>query len=564
MKKSLSAPLLATFLMLCLSMTGCKTGSMIETNAANPEVDQLFKTWDKPDSPGAAVAVLKEGEVIYKKGYGYAQLEYDIPITPSTIFHVASVSKQFTAFAIDMLAGQGKLFLDDDIHTYLPEIPDFGKSITIRHLVHHTSGLRDQWELLAMAGWRLDDVITKEHILTAVKNQKELNFSPGDEYLYCNTGYTLLAEIVERVSGHAFPYWTKKNIFEPLGMSHTHFHDDHEMIVKNRAYSYVPDENGGFKKKVLSYSNVGATSLFTTVEDLAKWANNFFEKSLGGSEVIAQMEQQGVLNSGEKIDYAFGLVIGEYKGLKTISHSGGDAGFRSHLLLFPDQRFAVAVLSNCGSMNPAQLARLTAEAYLGSLLEEETNKEKSSERKEVNVPPSVFEAYEGKYELEDGSLLTITREGDHLMAEHPNAPEKMQLFPESMAKFFLKTADVRVQFHPEQDGYVQRLTVFAEGNEIKGKRIQVKRLSPEQMREYTGDYYSGELDTTYRIVLQDDKIIARHRRHGDIPLVRTKEDLFTGRRWFFHKVHFIRNDQNQIEGFLLTGGRVRNLRFERK
>jgi CubicO group peptidase (beta-lactamase class C family) len=564
MRKSLSVPVLCMFLMLSLSMTACKTESLSETNAANPEVDKIFEPWDNPGSPGAALAASKDGEVIYKKGYGYAQLEYDIPITPSTIFHVASVSKQFTAFAIALLANQGKVSLDDDIHTYLPEVPDFGKKITIRHLIHHTSGLRDQWEMLAMAGWRLDDVITKEHILTAVKNQKELNFIPGDEYLYCNTGYTLLAEIVERVSGHTFPYWTKKNMFEPLGMSHTHFHDDHEMIVKNRAYSYVPEENGGFKKRVLSYANVGATSLFTTVEDLAKWADNFFEKRLGGPEVIAQMEQQGVLNNGEKIDYAFGLAIGEYKGLKTISHSGGDAGFRSHLLLFPDQRFAVAILSNCGSMNPAQLARQTAEAFLGSLLEAETKQEKPSERKIANIPPSVFEAYEGRYELEDGSILILTKEGDHLMAEHPNAPEKMQLFPESMAKFFLKTANVQVQFHPEKDGYVERLTVFAEGKTIKGKRSQVKELTPEQMREYAGEYYSRELDTTYEIVLQDDMISARQRRHGDIPLVRTKEDVFTGRRWFFHKVQFVRNEKNQIAGFLLTGGRVRNLRFEHK
>jgi CubicO group peptidase (beta-lactamase class C family) len=564
MRKSLSVLGFFTFLLISLSTTACKTESVSETNPTAQDVDKLFESWDKTDSPGAALAVLKDGEVIYKKGYGFAQLEYDIPITSSTIFHVASVSKQFTAFAIALLANQGRLSLDDDIHRYLPEVPDFGKTITIRHLIHHSSGLRDQWEMLAMAGWRLDDVITEEHILTAVRHQKELNFSPGDEHLYCNTGYTLLAEIVERVTGYTFPNWAKKNMFEPLGMSNTHFHDDHEMIVKNRAYSYVPKENGGFKKRVLSYANVGATSLFTTVEDLVKWANNFFEKHLGGPEVIAQMEQQGVLNSGEKIDYAFGLAIGTYNGLKTISHSGGDAGFRSHLLLFPDQRFAVAVLSNCGSMNPGQLARQTADLYLGNLMEEETNTEQPSEHKVAKIPPSVFEAYEGRYELEDGTILTLTKEGDRLMAEHPNAPQKIQLFPESMAKFFLKQADVRVHFHPEKDGYVERLTVFSEGETIKGKKSKVEELTPEQIQEYTGEYYSGELDTTYEIVFQDDKISALHRRHGDIPLVRTEEEVFTGRRWFFHKVHFFRNEKNRIAGFLLTGGRVRNLRFERK
>ena len=564
MRKSLSVLCVCMFLLFCLTTKACQPESPSEASTTNPKVDKLFEGWNKPDSPGAALAVLKDGEVIYKKGYGYANLEYDIPITSSTIFHVASVSKQFTAFAIALLANQGKLSLDDNIHTHIPEVPDFGKTITIRHLIHHISGLRDQWEMLAMAGWRLDDVITKEHILKAVSHQKELNFSPGDEYLYCNTGYTLLAEIVERVTGKSFPEWTQKNMFKPLGMSNTHFHDDHEMIVKNRAYSYVPKENGGFKKRVLSYANVGATSLFTTVEDLAKWADNFFEKRLGGPEVIAQMEQLGILNNGEKIDYAFGVTVGNYKGLKTTSHSGGDAGFRSHLLLFPDQRFAVAVLSNCGSINPGQLARQTAEVYLGNLMEEETNKETPSERKVANIPPSIFEVYEGRYELEDGNTLILTKEGDRLMAEHPAAPEKVQLFPESMSKFFLKAADVQIQFHPEKDGYVERLTVFAEGNTIKGRRVTTKGLTPEQMQEYTGEYYSKELDTTYRIVLQDDNLLARHRRHGDIPLIRTKEDVLIGRQWFFHKVQFIRNEKHKIKGFLLTGGRVRNLRFEKQ
>jgi len=308
----------------------------------------------------------------------------------------------------------------------------------------------------------------------------------------------------------------------------------------------------------LSYANVGATSLFTTVDDLSKWANNFFTKKIGGPQVIAQMEQQGVLNSGEKIDYAFGVGIGKYKGLKIISHSGGDAGFRSHLLLFPDQKFAVAVLSNYGNINTGQLARQTSEVYLGDLMEEE---DKTAERKVADIPSSVLEVYEGKFELEDGSMLVLTKEEDRLMAEHPVAPEKVQLFPEAMAKFFIKEADIQVHFHPEKDGYVGRLTIFNEGTTIKGKRIKIKELTPEQMRGYAGDYYSEELGTTYKIILQENKLLARHRRHGDIPLVLNKKDLFTGRTWFFQKIRFVRNEKQEISGFLLTGGRVRNLRF---
>jgi CubicO group peptidase (beta-lactamase class C family) len=561
MKKPIVFLALFGLLITGLSTVACKSDGDSGTTQRIPEVDKLFSQWDKYDSPGAAIAVLKEGKIIFKNGYGESQLEYNIPITPSTIFHVASVSKQFTAFSIIMLADQGKLSLDDDIRQYIPEAPDFAETITIRHLIHHTSGLRDQWELLAMAGWRLDDVITKEHILTAFRNQEELNFKPGDEYLYCNTGYTLLAEIVARVTGQPFPEWTQENLFQPLGMTSTHFHDNHRMIVKNRAYSYAPSETGGFEKRVLSYANVGATSLFTTVEDLSRWANNFFTKKVGGPKVIAQMEEQGILNSGEKIDYASGVGIGKYRDLKTISHSGGDAGFRSHLLLFPDQKLAVAVLSNCGNINTGRLARQTSEVFLRDIMEEEPAESKTSERKVAAIPSSVLEVYEGKYELEDGNTMIITKEGDRLMAEHPAAPEKIQLFPEARAKFFIKEADVQVHFHPEKDGYVERLTLFMEGKELKGKRIKIKELTPEQMQEYTGDFYSRELGTSYKLLFEENNLLARHRRHGDIPLILKKKDQFTGRTWFFQKVRFMRNEKQEISGFLLTGGRVRNLRF---
>jgi CubicO group peptidase (beta-lactamase class C family) len=275
------------------------------------EVDEIFSEWDRPDSPGCALAVVKGGEVVYKRGYGMANLEYDVPITPRTIFHVASVSKQFTDFAIAILTDEGRLSLDDEVRAHVPELPDFGEPITIRHLIHHTSGIRDQWELLVAAGWRMDDVITTDDVLELVGRQRELNFRPGSEYLYCNTGYTLMAVIVERVTGSSLREFCAERIFEPLGMLDTHFHDDHREIVRGRAYSYSPREEGGFQHSVLSYATVGATSLFTTVEDLARWDQNFYEAKVGGSAVVDLVQTPGVLNDGERLRYAFGLNIGE-------------------------------------------------------------------------------------------------------------------------------------------------------------------------------------------------------------------------------------------------------------
>lgn len=200
---------------------------------------RLFEKWDKSDSPGCALGVYKDGQIIYKQGYGMADLENDIPITPATVFHVASMSKQFTAASIVLLAQQGKLSLNDDVHKYLPELPDFGERITIRNLIYHTSGLRDQWDLLDLAGWRYSlDLITDDDVMSVMTRQKELNFKPGDKHVYSNTGYTLLGLIVKRVSGLSLREFSTENIFEPLGMTHTHFRDDHGEIVKHNALGY--------------------------------------------------------------------------------------------------------------------------------------------------------------------------------------------------------------------------------------------------------------------------------------------------------------------------------------
>ena len=536
-----------------------RTLSGPESSKAEAKVDQIFEPWAKQDSPGAALAVVKGNKTVYAKGYGSANLEYGIPITPSTVFHVASVSKQFTAFAIALLSDQGKLSLDDDIRLYLPEIPDFGRTITIRHLVHHISGLRDQWELLAMAGWRLDDVITTDQIMKLVGRQKELNFNPGDEHLYSNTGFTLLAEIVERVTETSFREWTAIHIFEPLGMTGTHFHDDHEAIVKNRAYSYSP-EGEGFKKRVLSYATVGATSLFTTVEDLSKWVKNFKQKTVGNDAVIARILEQGVLNSGERIRYALGLFIGESNGLKTISHSGSDAGFRSYLLFYPDEDLAVIVLSNLSSINTSGLARQVAELYLPRRIKKPA--EKKEEKKEIQLDPDILNVYEGHYQFRPDSVISISEANGNLTAQITGS-SAFALHALSETRFFERDGDREILFILNNIGQVTHLTLTENGRELRGDKISPVILTSEQKEELRGDYYSGELDTIYRIDVLDGRLTARHIKHDDIPLQVITSDYYSGSPWFFRIVHIIRDNDNSIVGFQLTGSRVRNLRFQK-
>lgn len=362
-------------------------------------IDTLFTEQNKPDAPGAALLVMRGDEIIYEKGYGSANLEYGLPITPESVFLVASVSKQFTAFAITMLADQGKLSLDDDIRKHVPEMHDFGTPITLRHLIHHTSGLRDEFDLLGMAGWRMDDVITKETILNLAYRQRALNFEPGSEYSYCNTGYTLLAETVERVTGQTFREWTTQNIFAPLGMAKSHFHDDYRMVVPDRVQGYVKDGEG-FKKEVYSYQSVGASGLFTTARDLAKWARNFDSGTVGGPAVLEQVHQRGILTNGDTLSYAFGLGIGEYKGHRRVSHSGWHRGFRTYLLRFPDDDLAFILLGNLESFDPVEKTLEVVDLYLAP-------------------PVSTLAEYGGDYYSEElDTTYTLALDDDHLVLRH--------------------------------------------------------------------------------------------------------------------------------------------------
>ena len=362
-----------------LTQSGVATGILLVSSWAHTQtlppdvtskVDKVFAQWDRPDSPGCALGIYQNGQIVYKHGYGMANLNDDVPITPATVFHVASMSKQFTAASILLLAQQGKLSLDDDVHKYVPELPDFGERITLRHLLHHTSGIRDQWALLELAGWRYSqDLITDDDVMSVLVRQQALNFKPGEKYIYSNTGFTLLAIIVKRVSGMSLREFTTKNIFEPLGMNHTHFRDDHEEVIKHDALGYEQDgKDKPFRMSLTNFDTAGATSLHTTVEDLQLWDENFYHPRVGGPALIQQMLERGKLNSGELQDYASGLVIGKYKGLPTVDHGGADAGYRSNITRFPDQHFSAAVLCNFADTDPSSLARQVADIVLAKEL----------------------------------------------------------------------------------------------------------------------------------------------------------------------------------------------------
>jgi CubicO group peptidase (beta-lactamase class C family) len=531
----------------------------LRKDALQAQVDKIFAPWDKPDSPGCALAVIKDGKVIYQRGYGLANLDHDIPIAPATVFHVASVSKQFTAMAILLLAQQGKLALDDEVRKQVPELPDFGAPLTIRHLMHHTSGLRDQWNLLIMAGWRLsEDVVREEDILELIARQKALNFKPGDQHLYSNTGYTLMAVIVRRVSGQSLREFTEAQIFKPLGMTRTFFRDDHAVIVKNQAYGYRPAPGGGFRFSVPNYDTVGASSLLTTVEDLARWDQNFYDAKVGGAQLIAQMQNPGTLNSGEKIEYALGLSVSKYKGLRVVEHGGSDAGYRSTLTRFPEQRFSVACLCNLASINPGQLARRVADVYLADQLTPDAPRE-NHPANAVKLSEQELAGKAGVYwnaVTEDLARVTLNNGKLYLTGAAPNA----ELVPLGENRFQVTGQPGEVTFESPRPGSPLRLIITPEGRKpLVYEYAPASALTPAQWAEYAGTYYSEELDAAYKVVCQDDKLAMHRKKFRPAPLQPAFNDAFSGPG--VGTIRFIRDAQNRVTGFLLSSGRIRNFRF---
>ncbi len=348
--------ILFTGLMVSLVM---QAGAQAIPDSIAKKIDSLYSQWNSPRSPGAVIGVIRNDSLIYVKGYGMANLEYAIPNSPETIFHMASISKQFTAYAVLMLAKSGRLSLEDDIRKYLSWFPDLKEKITIRQLLNHTSGIRDQWQLLAISGTRLDDVITQDQIIKLLSRQQALNSKPGEKYNYCNSGFTMLAEIVKSVTGKTLRQYTDSAIFKPLGMNSTHFHDDYTEIEKNRAYSYQRKSGVQFSNSVLSYSNSGATSLFTNMNDLSKWVMNFYRYTISEPKDIEQLTQRGKLNNGYEINYALGISNGLYKGRRQFSHGGADAGYRTYLSVFPDDKMGFLVFSNLADFPTNSLSTVT-------------------------------------------------------------------------------------------------------------------------------------------------------------------------------------------------------------
>ena len=529
------------------------------------QVDTVFERWNRPDSPGCALGIYKDGQIVYKRGYGMANLNDDVAITPATVFHVASMSKQFTAASILLLAQQGKLSLDDDVHKYIPELPDFGERITLRHLLHHTSGLRDQWSLLGLAGWRYSqDLITDDDVMSVLVRQRALNFKPGEKYMYSNSGFTLLAIIVKRVSGLSLREFTTKNIFEPLGMAHTHFRDDHEEIIKHDALGYEQDgKDKPFRMNLTNFDTAGATSLHTTVEDLQLWDENFYQPRVGGPELIQQMLERGKLNSGEQQDYASGLVIGTYRGLQTVDHSGADAGYRSDLIRFPQQHFSTAVLCNFADTNPNALALQVADIVLASDLKAPAPAPAKEPATAIAMTGEQMAITAGTYWSSKDDDFIRLRVKDGKLQIDVGQDDFHELKPFAPAHFHVAHVpwgeDVDLHFVAADAGKPSHLERSFHGGKPKTyESVAAFDPTAAQLAEYPGPFVSQEIDPVYRISVQDGKLTLLRLKNKPETLWPATRDVFVGE---IGTLRFTRDANHRISGFTLNGDRIQNFQF---
>lgn len=526
------------------------------------KIDSIFHKWNNNYGPGCAIGIVRNDSLIYAKGYGLANLEYNVPITPETVFHLASVSKQFTGYSIVLLANQNKLKLDDDIRKYLPWFPDLKEKITIRHLLNHTSGIRDQWQLLAISGTRLDDVITQEHIIKLLSKQKALSFKPGEKESYSNSNYTLLAEIVKSVTGQSFRKFTDSAIFKPLGMNNTHFHDDYTEIVKSRAYSYRRIDSIRFANSILSYSNAGATSLFSNINDMAKWIMNFYTHKAGGKKDIDLLTQKGKLNNGRELGYAAGIAVSTYKGWKEFSHNGGDAGYRTFINVFPELKMGFIAFSNLNDLAPWNRAYEVADLLIKQKIDGNVAEAKKVDSSRAILKDTLrIKNYIGDYISEDGVRFSYTLANQKLYLKTPGQTLLLMKAEKDTFQLF-SDPEVKFLFNITPEG-TSTVTQYWSGNTRSFVTYKNTSLSDKQLQEYTGVYYSPELDTRYGIELKDNHLVLTNSKYSDAKLTLAGSENLLSNLWWMNHLQVKRNSKKQIIGFELNSGRIMHLQFDK-
>lgn len=527
----------------------------------------LFDSHNLPNTPGGfGVAVIKDGNMVFKKAYGFANYEHQIPFTTSTVTDYASAAKQFTGFAVATLAQCRKLRLDDDIHCYLSGLPDFGEKITIRQLLHHTSGIRDWVGLVKISGRHEGDIITDDFLMELVSHQKELNFKPGDRFQYSNTGYFLLAHIVAQITNQSFTQWTHNHIFEPLEMDDTHFCEDYREIIRNRASSYKQNETGEYVNAANQLESPGSSSLFSTLDDMVKWMKNYETKKLGGPEIWKMMCQPGTLSNNQEINYGFGISLDSNQGLESIGHGGSWAGNLCQLSYYPKQKITYILSINRDPagfyVDPSELIKI----QMDSNKKGNVSHGQTPNCIEIKINPELLAYYAGTYLTSSGEIIWVEHQDEQLMILSPSG-QRVLVYPEREDIFFGRDFKVRFSFFRDEAGTINRFTYSAGGNNSEPFWKQNEHASLfDDLDAFCGDYYCPELQTTYTVLVKNNHLILEHLQNEEVRLHPMGQDNFKGNKWWCTEINITRDTKNQISGFKLNadGNNIQDLLFVRR
>ena len=552
-------------------------GAEPATPTLSDQIDELFADRNNSAAPGVVAAVIQDGRIVYENAFGMADLERGVALTPRSVFEIGSVSKQFTAMCILLLEQDGKLSLDDDVRDYFPELPEYEHPITIRHLLHHTSGMRDIETLIPLAGWHYTNYYPPARQLELITRQKELNFAPGSQFLYSNSGYLLLAYMVERVSGQTLREFADERIFRPLGMSHTVYWDTPGQIIKDRAIPYSTGPDGSYEMALWYLPFAGPSGLYTTIQDLALWDANFYDNKLsGGAALIERMVTPGTLNDGKSADYAAGLFVSDYGGQAVIEHGGAWMGYRAQVSRFPERRLTVIFLSNASSIDVPVSS--VADLLPGGATREaapatpESRPSESEAPGTVDLPLDALAEYEGTYWSEPDLLLRTIEVRDGVLHYVRGEDNSTELGALEAGRFVMIDvgALVEVEFATGNGIQARSMTVTIEEQEpTQFKRLE--SLPVGSLADYAGRYWSDELERELRLQVEDGRI---HLGWADDALVAPTvqigpDDLlarhFVAVPWYPQDVRILleRDDSNQVTGLSLSCDMVRGLAFVR-
>lgn len=515
------------------------------------EVDSVLNKHYRQNQPGIAVAIVEEGKTIYKSEIGMADLEQGISISDSTAFHIASVSKQFTAFLTLSLEKEGKLSMGDDIRKYLPELDNLPYKINLYQLANHTHGLPNLFELAHLKGIGPQDRMAHEEVIQMLLNIRTTNFQPGERYEYNNTGFALLAEIIERVEQRSFQEVLKEKIFEPIGMLNSMAVDHPDLLVKNKAKSYR-SKNGKYFQYDLNLMANGSSGINTTINDLSKWLAMFQEPSPQAAEIFQEMEERTELNSGEIIQYGLGLEFKNYKGVDLIFHGGGDVGYRSYTLHAPEHQLSIVVLGNNNDFAPLEVVYSIVDLFLKEYVEQPIAPKK------LNYTTKELKSFEGTYQMFPGTYYNIIAEKDTLYFQSYGTKAKAPL-PVIGDNEFLFPFVPTATFIFYEDSFIFSIADF----KYVCRKVNLKTIKPETVKlsDYVGVYKNKEFTSLFELVIQNGKLVAKHSRNEDITIHPLSKNSFYSKRSFFGKLDFVRNKQGEVIRFKLSGQNLKNIEF---